>query len=235
MSKASFIKQIFSEVAEKYDLMNDLMSFGIHRIWKKQFCNLIKNLDSKILDVASGSGDIAFRLYDKALNDGITPQITLSDVNAEMLQLAKDKAIDRNILDKLDFVVADATNLPFDNNSFNYYTIAFGIRNIPDIQNALNESYRVLKPKSKFLCLEFSKPTMPIFSDFYRMYSDNVIPKIGETVANNRAAYEYLVDSIKAFPDQNIFLSMMQKAGYKISYFQNLSGSIASIYVGYKQ
>jgi demethylmenaquinone methyltransferase/2-methoxy-6-polyprenyl-1,4-benzoquinol methylase len=234
MFEESFIKEIFSSVAGKYDLMNDLMSLGVHRIWKKQFCSLVKNLDSKILDVASGSGDIAFRLRENGIRNGLNPHITLSDVNAEMLQVARDKAIDKNILTGLEFVEADATALPFADNEFDYYTIAFGIRNIPDINGALKEAYRVLKPKSKFLCLEFSKPTLPLVKNIYDAYSDYVIPAIGDKVSGNREAYQYLVDSIRAFPDQNIFISMMQNAGFKISYFQNLHFSIASIYVGYK-
>jgi demethylmenaquinone methyltransferase/2-methoxy-6-polyprenyl-1,4-benzoquinol methylase len=234
MSKVDFIKEIFSNVADKYDLMNDLMSFGIHRIWKNQLCSLVKNLDSKILDVASGSGDIAFRLHRCALKKGIIPQITLTDVNEKMLQIAKDRAIDRNILNDLEFIVADATNLPFEDNYFDYYTIAFGIRNIPDMQAALNEAHRVLKPKSNFLCLEFSRPIMPIVSSIYDLYLDSIIPKIGDFITNRKEAYEYLADSIRAFPDQSVFLAMMQKAGFKISHFKNLSNSVASIYMGYK-
>jgi demethylmenaquinone methyltransferase/2-methoxy-6-polyprenyl-1,4-benzoquinol methylase len=234
MFKPSFIKEVFDNVASKYDLMNDLMSLGTHRLWKNKFCSLVGNLDSKILDVASGSGDIAFRLYNNAAKIGQKPHIILSDVNENMLQLAKDKAIDNNILSGLEYVLADATALPFDDNSFDYYTIAFGIRNIPDIHTTLSEAYRVLKPRSKFLCLEFSKPTAPLIRHMYDLYSDKVIPKIGEVVAGNIEAYEYLVNSIREFPDQNIFISMMQGAGFKNTYFQNLSFSIASIYVGYK-
>jgi demethylmenaquinone methyltransferase/2-methoxy-6-polyprenyl-1,4-benzoquinol methylase len=152
-----------------------------------------------------------------------------------MLSLAKNKAIDRNLLDAdLQFVHADATNLPFEDNSFDYYTIAFGIRNIPDINSALKQALRVLKPGGKFLCLEFSKPVMCGFKDLYRFYSDYVIPKIGCYVANNEDAYKYLVDSIAAFPDQHIFTSMMKAAGFNIAYFQNLHFSLATIYVGYK-
>jgi demethylmenaquinone methyltransferase/2-methoxy-6-polyprenyl-1,4-benzoquinol methylase len=234
MFEVNFIKEVFSSVADKYDLMNDLMSMGVHRIWKKKFCRLVENLDSKILDVASGSGDIAFKLYQKAIEKGYTPHITLSDINPAMLQLAKDRAINNNILNNLEFLVADATCLPFDDCSFDYYTIAFGIRNIPDINEALKEAYRVLKPKSKFLCLEFSKPTAPLVKNFYDIYSDCIIPKIGGMVAGNEQAYEYLVESIRQFPDQNIFVSMMQSAGFKVAYFENLHFSIASIYVGYK-
>jgi demethylmenaquinone methyltransferase/2-methoxy-6-polyprenyl-1,4-benzoquinol methylase len=234
MSKDHFIKEVFSSVADKYDLMNDLMSLGIHRVWKNKFCNLIENLDSRILDVASGSGDIAFRLYHRALKNNITPRITLADVNDKMLQIAKDRAINSNILNDLEFIVADATNLPFENNYFDYYTIAFGIRNICDINAALVEGYRVLKSRGHFLCLEFSKPTMPLMRDIYNLYLDKIIPKIGHFVTNHQEAYQYLASSIKAFPEQSTFLGMMQKAGFKISYFKNLSGGIACIYFGYK-
>jgi demethylmenaquinone methyltransferase/2-methoxy-6-polyprenyl-1,4-benzoquinol methylase len=235
MFTSEFINDIFSKVAGKYDLMNDVMSFGVHRLWKKQFCKLVTNLEGEILDVASGSGDIAFTLYKQAKRRFLHPRITLSDINPSMLNLAKNKAINAGWLDKnLQFVEADATKLPFADSSFDYYTIAFGIRNVIDKQNALNEAWRVLKPNAKFLCLEFSKPTALGFKDLYRLYCDHIIPKFGAHVADSQEAYQYLVESIRQFPDQHIFTSMMRQAGFKIASFQNLHLSLATIYVGYK-
>ena len=225
--KQDFIQEIFSNVANKYDLMNDLMSFGLHRLWKKRFCKLVDNPNSKILDVASGTGDIAFILHKKATD----PDITLCDLNEEMLNIAKGRAIDKNLLSGLNYVIANAISLPFENDTFDYYTIAFGIRNIPDKHLALKEAYRVLKPRSKFLCMEFSAPRC--FKKAYDTYSFKAIPMIGQLIAKNRQAYEYLVESIREFPAQNIFIDMMYSAGFKISSFQNLP--LVSIYIGYKQ
>ena len=235
MFEEKFIASIFSRIAPKYDLMNDVMSFSLHRHWKKELCSYVKNLNAKILDVACGSGDISFELYRRGQKLALQPKIVLSDVNAQMLQLAKDRAINQNMIDVFEFVQADACALPFEDNSFDYYTIAFGIRNIVEIEQALSEAYRVLKPGARFLCLEFSKPSMPIFKNFYKIYSEKIIPKMGKWIANDQQAYQYLVDSIRAFPDQNIFIAMMQRAGFKFSYCKNLSFSIASIYVGYKE
>ena len=234
MFQANFIHKVFSKVAGKYDLMNDVMSLNLHKVWKRQFCDLVTKLDARILDSAAGSGDIAFELYNRAKKANLTPNLVLSDVNASMLALAKDRAVNSNILHNIDFVEADATQMPWSDQEFDYYTISFGIRNVPDIQKALNESYRLLKPGGKFLCLEFSKPTAAVIRHLYGWYLDKVIPKLGGAIAQDEQSYQYLVDSIKAFPDQNIFISMMQRAGFKMCYFKNLSFSIASIYIGYK-
>jgi len=234
MYTSSFISDVFTSVASKYDIMNDAMSFGLHRLWKKQFCSLIKDPGAKVLDVATGSGDIAFGLYKKALNLGLTPNIIGVDINPAMLSLAKVKKLEKNITCGLDFIEADSTNLPFKDNSFDYYTISFGIRNIPDISKALQEAHRVLKPCGKFLCMEFGKPCSPGIKQAYNVYSDYFIPKMGGMIAGNKDAYQYLVDSIRAFPDRKKFLSMMQAAGFKISYGRNLNFGVASIYEGYK-
>ena len=235
MFDVNFINKIFTRVANKYDMMNDAMSLGAHGLWKKEYCQHVENLNAKILDVASGSGDIGFNIYERAIKSNAKLDLTLSDINLEMLQLAKDRAIDNNILEKITFAHEDACNLSFNDAVFDYYTIAFGIRNIPDITGALKEAYRVLKPKSKFLCMEFSKPTAPIFKDAIKFYYNNVIPRIGSAVAGNYDAYKYLSDSIYNFPDQNIFISMMQASGFKTAYFKNLSGSLVSIYIGHKE
>jgi len=234
MYTPSFISDVFTAVAGKYDIMNDAMSFGLHRLWKKKFCSLVTDPGAKILDVATGSGDIAFILYKRALSLGLNPNIIGLDINPAMLSLAKVKKLEQNITSGLDFVEADSTELPFEDNYFDYYTISFGIRNIPDIDKALQEAHRVLKPGGKFLCMEFGKPYLPGIKQAYNCYSGYLIPSMGKLIAHNKDAYQYLVDSIRAFPDRKKFLSMMQAAGFKIACGKNLSFSIASIYEGYK-
>src|SRR6476619_88838 len=229
MYNPSFIKDVFTNVAGKYDIMNDLMSLGLHRVWKKKLCSLIDVLDAPIIDTATGSGDIAFLLMQMAAKKGLTPRITAVDKNPSMLSLAKVRKIIKNIKNELDIVEADATNLPFEDKSFSYYTISFVIRNIPYILKALQEAHRVLKPGGKFLCLEFSKPQIPYISSAYNFYSDKFIPQMGKIVAGNKDAYQYLVNSIRSFPSQEVFLQMMQKAGFRMSYVHDLSFSIASI------
>ncbi|ASX27653.1 bifunctional demethylmenaquinone methyltransferase/2-methoxy-6-polyprenyl-1,4-benzoquinol methylase [Rickettsia sp. MEAM1 (Bemisia tabaci)] len=232
--KQPLVNNIFSNVADKYDLMNDLMSFGMHRLWKDEFIRQIPNLNSNILDVASGSGDIALKLAKKAKDRGSNISLTLSDINEEMLRQAKKKSIDLNLFQNLKFTVASAEELPFPDNSFDYYTIAFGIRNVPDINKALKEAYRVLKPMGKFVCLEFSKVKESLLQDFYKFYSFNVIPKIGQIITGNKEAYDYLVESIDLFPSQDEFRIMIKEAGFEEINYKNLSGGIVVIHSAYK-
>ncbi|XVN41496.1 MAG: bifunctional demethylmenaquinone methyltransferase/2-methoxy-6-polyprenyl-1,4-benzoquinol methylase UbiE [Rickettsia endosymbiont of Argas persicus] len=232
--KQPLVNNVFSNVAGKYDLMNDLMSFGMHRLWKDEFIRQIPNLNSNILDVASGSGDIAVKLAKKARDRGSNISLTLSDINEEMLKQAKKKSIDLNLLKGLKFKVANAEDLPFADNSFDYYTIAFGIRNVPDINKALREAYRVLKPMGKFVCLEFSKVKESLLQDFYRFYSFNVIPKIGQMITGNKEAYEYLVESIELFPSQDEFRIMIKEANFEEGNYKNLSNGIVAIHSAYK-
>ncbi|MCC8376957.1 MAG: bifunctional demethylmenaquinone methyltransferase/2-methoxy-6-polyprenyl-1,4-benzoquinol methylase UbiE [Rickettsia endosymbiont of Graphium doson] len=232
--KQSLVNSVFSNVADKYDLMNDLMSFGMHRLWKDEFIRQIPNLNSNILDVASGSGDIALKLAKKAKDRGSNISLTLSDINEEMLRQAKKKSIDLNLFQNLKFTVASAEELPFPDNSFDYYTIAFGIRNVPDINKALKEAYRVLKPMGKFVCLEFSKVKESLLQDFYKFYSFNVIPKIGQIITGNKEAYDYLVESIDLFPSQDEFRIMIKEAGFEEINYKNLSGGIVVIHSAYK-
>lgn len=232
--KKNLVKDIFSSVADKYDLMNDLMSLGVHRIWKDEFVRKIPNLKSNILDVASGTGDIAFRIMKRAKMLGMLPSITLCDINQEMLQVARNRAVDSNLLQGLTYVCADAEKLPFPDNSFDYYTIAFGIRNVPRIEEALKEAYRVLKPMGKFLCLEFSKIEYECLKPFYDFYSFNVIPKIGQAVTDNKAAYQYLAESINLFPQQEIFKNMILDMGFNKVEYKNLTFGVAAIHSGYK-
>jgi len=232
--KRTLVDGVFSDVAGKYDLMNDFMSFGVHRLWKDEFCRMIPNLDSKILDMAGGTGDISFRLKERAKKQNKDAKIVISDINHEMLQVCQARAIDRNIINNFDLVVADAEKLPFPDNSFDYYTIAFGIRNVVSIENALAEAYRVLKPTGKFLCLEFSKVQNNFVKPLYDFYSFNMIPKIGGCVAGNQDAYRYLAESISLFPEQEDFKTMIQKTGFSNVAYKNLTFGVAAIHYGFK-
>jgi demethylmenaquinone methyltransferase / 2-methoxy-6-polyprenyl-1,4-benzoquinol methylase len=227
--KQGLVGQIFSSVAHKYDLMNDVMSLGIHRLWKDK---LIEQLDpnKKLLDMASGTGDIAKRYYEKCSN----PDITLSDINYEMLTTGKNKLVDENIFKGLEFICSNAENLPFKEDSYDYYSIAFGIRNVTNIDKALEEAYRVLKPGGKFLCLEFSKVDNKTLAKYYDFYSMNIIPKMGSMIAGDEESYRYLVESIRTFPPQKEFVTMMSAAGFKHSQYFNLTFGVASLYIGYK-
>lgn len=233
-SKEKFVQSIFSTVSKKYDCMNDLMSLGIHRIWKRKFIDKIPEYNIKLLDVAGGTGDIAYNFYKKALKHNAKPEITILDLNPEMLREGKKNLIDKNILNKFNFICANAQRLPFDDNSFDYYTISYGIRNVDDILQVLKEARRVLKPGGKFLCLEFSKVKNELFSKFYNIYSEHLIPLIGEKVTGSRESYEYLVDSIREFPSQQKFCQLIEEAGFKGVEFENLSGGISAIHWGYK-
>lgn len=232
--KRTLVDGVFSDVAKKYDLMNDLMSFGVHRLWKDEFCQMIPNLDSTILDVAGGTGDIAFRIKDRGRKQNKDPHVVVCDINKEMLGLCRDKAVDNNILGNLDVVLGDAEKLPFADNSFDYYTIAFGIRNMLNISKTLEEAYRVLKPTGKFLCLEFSKVQNDFIKPLYDFYSFNLIPTIGGTIANNKSAYKYLVESISLFPRQEDFKTMIKQAGFTDISYKNLTFGVAAIHYGYK-
>lgn len=232
--KRTLVGEVFSGVADKYDLMNDLMSAGIHRLWKKQFCDLIPNLNSTILDVAGGSGDIALRLAKRANLQNKQAKITVCDINPDMLETARNKAINQNLLHDIEYVCADGEKLPFADNSFDYYTISFGIRNTTDMNKVLKEAFRVLKPLGKFLCLEFSKVEPKILQKFYDFYIFNIVPKIGEIVAKDRPAYQYLAESIHLFPDQEHFKVMIQDAGFSKVAYRNLTMGIAAIHSGYK-
>lgn len=232
--KQGLVNQVFSSVASKYDLMNDLMSAGIHRVWKREFCDMVLNLNSSILDVAGGTGDISFRLYERAKKQNKQVKITVSDINQEMLDICKKQAIDRNILENFNTVLANAEKLPFDDNSFDYYTIAFGIRNTTNIDQVLKEAYRVLKPGGQFLCLEFSKVNNPALEQLYKFYSFNILPKMGKYIAQDEAAYQYLAESIALFPTQEEFKSMIEQQGFKAVSYKDLTFGVVAIHSGIK-
>ncbi len=241
--KARLVETVFDSVASRYDLMNDLMSGGIHRLWKNRLVAMLRPSASKLLlDVAGGTGDIAFR-YRQQLRCNINggeaaagdkTHITICDINKEMLDVGKDRAINRGYLKGFKWVVGNAESLPFADNSYHLYTISFGLRNVPKIDDALEEAYRVLKPGGQFFCLEFSQVTNPALRKIYDEYSFRVIPKIGEVIANDRNSYQYLVESIRQFPNQTELAARMKKAGFEKVRYINLSGGIAAIHTGIK-
>lgn len=231
--KAKLVGDIFTDVASKYDLMNDLMSFGQHHFWKNNLVNEIKDLNGKILDVAGGTGDIALRIARRARDNGMAPQIVVSDINYNMLSVGRDKSIDENLIKYLQFANCDAEILPFGDKHFDYYTISFGIRNVTNRAKALEEAYRVLKPGGRFLCLEFA-PAPKHFSLLYDKFSFKVIPAIGKLITGNKEAYDYLVESIRTFPTPAVFAAMISDAGFKDVTFNEYSFGVATLYSGYK-
>lgn len=236
LNKQEKVNAIFHSVAKKYDLMNNIMSFGMHHLWKDKFITRLKPAKySKWhqLDVAGGTGDISFKAL-KASKNNLDAHITLLDINSSMLEVGKNRAIEQHLEHQIDFIEGDAQNLPFNDNSFDAYTIAFGIRNVPNISLAIQEAYRVLKPGGHFLCLEFSHVTDSMFEKLYDAWSFYAIPNIGKFVANDKAAYQYLVESIRSFPEQDNFLTMIKEQGFKRCGYINLSMGIAAIHEGWK-
>lgn len=235
--KAGLVKEIFSGVAKKYDLMNDLMSAGVHRIWKDKMVEEIefKNAETRVIDLAGGTGDIAFRIAKKARGKNVKYSIDIVDINQEMLDVGKLRAVDNNLFANLKFTCCDGEKLCFADETFDFFTIAFGIRNFTNIEAGLSEAYRVLKPGGKFICLEFSKVNDYFLQKIYDVYSFNVIPKIGEVILKDRASYQYLVESIRKFPSQDDFKKMIEKAGFQNVSYQNLTFGTAAIHVGYKK
>lgn len=230
--KTKLVEGVFDNVASRYDLMNDLMSGGIHRLWKNRFVQMMHpRANRKLLDVAGGTGDIAFR-YRKAAGD--SAKITVCDINKEMLKVGRDRAIDRGYLKGFDWVEGNAESLPFDDREFHLYSIAFGLRNVTHIDNALADAYRVLKPGGQFFCLEFSHLKNAALQKVYDEYSFHIIPKIGEIVAKDRDSYQYLVESIRQFPKQAELSARLETAGFENVKVVNLSGGIAAIHIGNK-
>lgn len=231
-TKSKLVEDVFDSVADRYDIMNDLMSGGIHRLWKNKFVNLMHPSPHRsLLDVAGGTGDIAFRYRARA---GENAAITVCDINKEMLKVGQNRAIDRGYLSGITWVHGNAEKLPFDDNAFHLYSISFGLRNVPKIDDALSEAYRVLKPGGQFFCLEFSRVKNNTFRKIYDEYSFRLIPKIGEMVTNDRDSYQYLVESIRQFPPQEELASRMEQAGFEQVRGINLSGGIAAIHTGVK-
>ncbi|MFT5703361.1 MAG: demethylmenaquinone methyltransferase/2-methoxy-6-polyprenyl-1,4-benzoquinol methylase [Rickettsiales bacterium] len=235
--KASLVGQVFSSVASKYDVMNDFMSAGLHRIWKDKMIDqiaLIPNGEYQSIDVAGGTADIAFRILKKAKKVGAKINIEVSDINEEMLAVGKARALDKNLFSNLNFKAADGEKLPYSDASFDFYTIAFGIRNFTNVQNGLNEAFRVLKKGGKFVCLEFSEVSNLPMAKLYDLYSFNVIPKIGKLVAGDEDSYQYLVESIRKFPNQENFKKMIEKSGFENVGFKSLNVGVVAIHFGIK-
>ena len=224
--KASMVRGVFDSVASKYDVMNDVMSMGVHRLWKNEFVTWLRPMpDMKLLDVGGGTGDIAFRFLERGGGE-----VTVCDINNEMLKYGRDRAIDTGVLNDIEWINADAEKLPFDDNSFDAYTIAFCIRNVTRIPEALKEAKRVLKPGGRFMCLEFSKVVTPGLDKVYDFYSFQLLPKMGKLVANDEESYQYLAESIRKFPDQKTFAEMIRDAGMEQVTYRNLTGGIAAIH-----
>lgn len=228
--KASLVREVFDSVAPKYDLMNDLMSAGIHRLWKSSFLDWLRpRPDQTLLDVGGGTGDIAFGWKKR----GGGPAL-VCDINKEMLAVGRDRSFDRNLVGDLGWVCGNAECLPVADRSVDRYTIAFCLRNVTHWDKAIAEAYRVLKPGGRFMCLEFSKVVIPGLREFYDMYSFNILPKVGEMVTGNRDAYQYLVESIRKFPPQEEMAEMVRAAGFERLEVRNLSGGIAAIHSGWR-
>jgi len=229
--KAIKVQSVFNSVAAKYDIMNDVMSMGIHRIWKEAMMDwLAPRPGQKLLDVAGGTGDISF----KFLNRAGSGHATVLDITENMLIAGRKRAEADKMLNSIDWVVGDAMALPFADNSFDVYTISFGIRNVTRPQEALNEAFRVLRPGGRLMVLEFNQIPVPLVQKAYDIYSFNVIPRMGKLIANDRESYQYLVESIRNFPDQETFLSMVREAGFENTNYRNLSLGIAALHSGWK-
>lgn len=230
--KTKLVRGVFDSVAPSYDVMNDFMSGGLHRLWKDRLVRKIRPREGlHYLDVAGGTGDIAFRIRHKA---GTGAKITLCDINTEMLSVGRDRAIDKGFGDDFSWITGNAEALPIPDNSVDVYTIAFGLRNVTHIDDALSEALRVLKPGGRFYCLEFSKVHEPLLSKIYDAYSFKLIPKIGKIVAKDEDSYQYLVESIRKFPSQRDLLKRMEAAGFRQSRFENLTFGVVAIHEGVK-
>ncbi|MFL6721014.1 MAG: class I SAM-dependent methyltransferase [Sphingomonas sp.] len=226
--KTRRVGQVFSSVARRYDLMNDLMSGGMHRLWKDRFVARVKpRPGEQILDVAGGTGDVAFRLARRGA------QVTVADINADMLEVGKQRA-ERRGLARLSWKVENAEALTFGDAGFDAYTIVFGIRNVTDIPAALREAHRVLRRGGRFYCMEFSSSDWPGFSTLYESYASNVIPRVGKAVANDEESYRYLVESIRRFPTPAAFKAMVADAGFVRTAAEPMLGGLVTIHSGWK-
>jgi demethylmenaquinone methyltransferase/2-methoxy-6-polyprenyl-1,4-benzoquinol methylase len=233
--KQTLVNDVFHSVAQRYDLMNDLMSAGLHRVWKQAMINALNPPRSEtpfaLLDVAGGTGDIAFRAA-KAAGAGF--QATVCDINSDMLSVGRERAAARHLEHQVSFVEGNAEALVFPDRSFDAYTIAFGVRNVPRIDRALSEAFRVLKPGSRFLCLEFSTVDVPGLDRLYDMFSFKVIPSLGKAVTGDAESYQYLVESIRKFPKPAAFAEMIRAAGFSRVTFQSFSGGIVALHSGWR-
>jgi len=230
--KSGLVAEVFHSVADRYDIMNDFMSGGLHRLWKRLTvaqCNARPG--QTLLDVASGTGDLARALAHQVGKSG---QIVMTDINESMLARGRQRMLDEGLVGNIAYVLADAEELPFPANHFDRVTIAFGLRNVTRQDKALRAMYRVLKPGGKLLILEFSRLTLPWLQKLYDLYSFNIIPKLGEWITQDRKSYEYLVESIRMHPDQETLKGMMTEAGFEDAGYHNFTGGIVALHQGYK-
>jgi demethylmenaquinone methyltransferase/2-methoxy-6-polyprenyl-1,4-benzoquinol methylase len=233
--KQTLVNSVFHSVAPRYDLMNDLMSAGLHRVWKNIMINMLNPPKSDtafaLLDVAGGTGDIAFRAANAA---GANFRATVCDINPDMLRVGRERAAAGHLDDRVSFVEGNAERLGFADRAFDAYTIAFGIRNVPRIDLALSEAFRVLRPGSRFLCLEFSVVDVPGLDRLYELFSFKVIPPLGRAVTGDAESYQYLVESIRKFARPNAFAEMIRSAGFARVNWQTLSGGIVALHSGWR-
>ena len=230
--KVKRVAEVFHSVADKYDVMNDLMSFGIHRIWKKitiEYSSVRKG--QKVLDLAGGTGDLTAKFSQIVGDDGL---VVLADINESMLKVGRDKLRDKGLFNNIEYVQANAEELPFADNYFDCITISFGLRNVTDKQQALQSMWRVLKPGGRLLILEFSKPQYQILNKAYDLYSFTMLPLMGKIVANDADSYRYLAESIRMHPDQKTLKKMMEDAGFVDVKYHNMTGGIVALHTGFK-
>ncbi len=231
-AKAGMVGQVFDSVASRYDVMNDLMSFGVHRVWKRFTLDQSGVRPGQaVLDLAGGTGDLAAKFSKRVGKDGL---VVLADINASMLFTGRDKLLDNGVIGNVDYTQANAEELPFADDSFDCITIAFGLRNVTDKDKALRSMNRVLKPGGRLLVLEFSKPVLPLLSKAYDAYSFTALPMMGKLVANDADSYRYLAESIRMHPDQSTLKQMMEDAGFAKANYHNLTGGIVALHKGYK-
>jgi len=230
--KVEKVAEVFHSVAAKYDIMNDLMSMGIHRLWKRITIEQSGvRRGQKVLDLAGGTGDLTARF---ARMVGDSGKVILGDINASMLKVGRSRLVDRGVVGNVEYVQANAECLPFPDNSFDCITMAFGLRNVTDKDSALRSMYRVLKPGGRLLVLEFSKPIAPGLAPVYDFYSFKILPLIGKTVANDAESYRYLAESIRMHPDQENLKEMMENAGFERVTYHNMTGGIVALHKGFK-
>lgn len=230
--KAGKVADVFHSVASNYDLMNDLMSAGVHRLWKRMTIEMSGvRSGNKVLDIAGGTGDLAAKFSRIVGKDGY---VVLADINESMLKVGRDRLMDLGVVDNVKFSQSDAQYLPFPDNTFDIITIAFGLRNVTDKELALKSMLRVLKPGGRLLVLEFSKPGNPVLSKIYDTYSFNILPKLGKLFADDAESYQYLAESIRMHPDQQTLMAMMNHAGFTNTDFHNMTGGVVALHRGVK-
>jgi len=231
-TKKELVGEVFDSVADRYDVMNDLMSFGVHRLWKRFTINQTGvRAGQSVLDLAGGTGDLAAKLHERVGSSGT---VVLSDINQSMLSVGRNRMLDDGIVGNMQYTLADAESLPFAPSTFHCVTMAFGLRNVTNKQNALNSIFSTLKPGGRLLVLEFSKPVIPLLSKAYDAYSFSALPAMGKLVANDADSYRYLAESIRKHPDQDTLQQMMETAGFERCEYHNLTGGIVALHKGFK-